>query len=185
MATDIDIIRSLIQDKPLYQSDSVTTDGTESVAQVQYFPVVGDTVTVTPDPSPITYTVEEDNGVITFSGPLPFGTYTITYYHMFLTDDDLNNILGMSEEGADLRLAAADALDAMASSQVMILKKIKLLDLQTDGPAVADALRKHAKELRAVVHSDDYVEAYFDIAEQVYDKPSWSEKIFKDIMRES
>jgi hypothetical protein len=154
------------------------------VAQVQYFPVIGSTVTVTPDLGTITYTIDEQNGVLTFS-EAPSGTYTINYKHVLLLDEDIENFFSIEGPDADIRLCAADALDAIASSQALILKKIKLLDLQTDGPAVADSLRKHAKELRAQVLSADYEESYFDIAEQIYNKPSWEEKIFKDIMRES
>lgn len=46
-------------------------------------------------------------------------------------------------------LGAADALDAIASSEVMLSKKITTQDLATDGPAVAAELRKQAAALRA------------------------------------
>ena len=46
-------------------------------------------------------------------------------------------------------LGAADALDAIASSEVMLSKKISTQDLTTDGPAVAAELRKQAAALRA------------------------------------
>lgn len=44
--------------------------------------------------------------------------------------------------------AAADALDAMATSEVLLSRKIRTQDLQTDGPAVAAELRKQASILR-------------------------------------
>ena len=46
-------------------------------------------------------------------------------------------------------LGAADALDAIASSEVLLSKKISTQDLTTDGPAVAAELRKQAAALRA------------------------------------
>ena len=46
-------------------------------------------------------------------------------------------------------LAAADALDVLATSEVRLSKKITTQDLETDGPAVAAELRKQAEALRA------------------------------------
>lgn len=48
-----------------------------------------------------------------------------------------------------LKFAAADAIDAIADNEVLISKKIRTEDLQTDGPAVANALRAHSATLRA------------------------------------
>jgi hypothetical protein len=45
--------------------------------------------------------------------------------------------------------AAALALETIAVNEALVQKRIKILDLQTDGPAVAVALLKRAKELRA------------------------------------
>jgi len=70
--------------------------------------------------------------------------------HIF-TDEELDALLSM--EGGTVRLAAAQALDTMASAEAMILKKIRILDLTTDGPAVAAELRARANELRDQVYS--------------------------------
>ena len=45
--------------------------------------------------------------------------------------------------------AAADALEVIAVSEVLVSKKIRTQDLSTDGPAVAAELRKQAAGLRA------------------------------------
>lgn len=79
----------------------------------------------------------------------------------------------------DLRLAAAMALDTMASSEAIIQKRIELLDLKTDGPAVAKSLREHAKELRRQVDE----EFDFDWAEMNVDTFSQREIILKDWYR--
>ena len=42
--------------------------------------------------------------------------------------------------------AAADALEVIAVSEVLVSKKIRTQDLQTDGPAVAAELRALARE---------------------------------------
>lgn len=44
--------------------------------------------------------------------------------------------------------AAADAIDALANNEALVLKKIKTEDLETDGAAVANALRTGARNLR-------------------------------------
>lgn len=50
--------------------------------------------------------------------------------------------------GDDVLLAAADVLDAVATTELLLAKKIRTQDLSTDGPAVAAELRKKAAELR-------------------------------------
>lgn len=51
--------------------------------------------------------------------------------------------------GGNLYYAAADALTAFASNEAMVSKKIRKENLQTDGPAVANALRLLASDYRA------------------------------------
>lgn len=52
-------------------------------------------------------------------------------------------------EGSDTRLAAAQALDTIASSEALVSKKVRTADgLATDGPAVAAELRARAAALR-------------------------------------
>jgi len=45
--------------------------------------------------------------------------------------------------------AAADAITALATNDALVSKKIRKENLQTDGPAVANALRLLAQDLRA------------------------------------
>ena len=63
-----------------------------------------------------------------------------------LSDDELMTLI---QRGGGALYAAADALDAIATSEVLISKKISTQDLSTDGPAVAAELRKQAAALRA------------------------------------
>jgi hypothetical protein len=69
------------------------------------------------------------------------------------TDDQLTAFLTL--ESANIKRAAADALDAIAVSEALISKKITTQDLSTDGPAVAKALRDQAKALRDQAAVDD------------------------------
>jgi hypothetical protein len=94
------------------------------------------------------------------------------------TDEEIDAFLAL--EGSDLKLAAARALEAMAASQVMILKVIRLLDLQTDGAAVSRELRAQAKELRAEAESD----GEFDFAEWTVDGATWAERLRAEALRE-
>ena len=63
-----------------------------------------------------------------------------------LSDDELQMLL--TAASGRPRLAAAEALEVIATSEVLLSKKITTQDLSTDGPAVAAALRVRAKQLR-------------------------------------
>ena len=84
------------------------------------------------------------------------------------TDAEIAAFLDL--EGGTIRLAAAQALDTLASSETMILKVVRTLDVSTDGAKVGAELRARAKELRRQ-HEDGVgdPEGMFDIAEWVVD----------------
>lgn len=66
--------------------------------------------------------------------------------NQIFTDDQLKGYLSIARDSV-LR-AAADALDAIASSEALTSKVITTQDRSSNGAAVADALRKHAAALR-------------------------------------
>lgn len=70
-----------------------------------------------------------------------------------LTDEEYASLFLL--EGENVRLGAAAALELMATSHVMLAKKITTQDLSIDGVAVAESLRKSAALLRARVAKDD------------------------------
>jgi hypothetical protein len=70
------------------------------------------------------------------------------------TDTEIQAFLDL--EGGAVKLAAAQALDAIASNEAMVSKRIRTLDLQTDGPAVAKALRDHAANLREQIVGGEF-----------------------------
>lgn len=78
---------------------------------------------------------------------------------LVLTDDMIAGYLQL--EDGNLRRAAAEALDAIASSEVLLSKKIRTQDRESDGPAVAAELRKHAAALRARADADDAADEPF------------------------
>lgn len=78
--------------------------------------------------------------------------------NLILSDDQINAFISI--EG-DVKLAAASALDTIATSEALVLKVMQKDELRTDGAAVAKALREHAKSLREEAHA----EGFFDIVE--------------------
>jgi hypothetical protein len=81
---------------------------------------------------------------------------------MIFTDEILNGYLGLNSDS--VYRAAADALDAIATTEVLMAKKIRTQDLSTDGPAVAAELRKQAAGLRAQADAaDTAAHTWFDV----------------------
>ncbi len=91
---------------------------------------------------------------------------------LLVADVDENNQLlpdaviagHLTMNGQDVRLAAADALDAIATSEVLVSKKIRTQDLATDGPAVSAELRAQARRLRDQVAGEDAADI-FDVVD--------------------
>lgn len=70
-----------------------------------------------------------------------------------LTDDQVQGFLDLND--ANVRRAAADALDAIAISEALVSKVIRTQDLATDGAKVAAALQARAAQLRAQADAAD------------------------------
>lgn len=180
--SNISIIRSIIQDLPVYQKEQITLEVGQLSVQVYYNPAVSGSVTVTG--TVVAWTFNDQNGVITFASAPGAVAITVEYYHILLTDSTIQDLITLEADGSDSpKIPAAACLDAIASSQALIQKKLKLLDFETDGPALAKALRDHAASLRKQVYGDE-VESVFDIAEQINDTTGRNEKILKDWMRQ-
>lgn len=94
-------------------------------------------------------------------------------------DEELQAFIDL--EGS-VKSAAALALETAASDQAMVLKVIRLLDLQTDGARVAEALLKRAESLRAQDAAAE-VDGLIDIAEMVVDDFSARERLWKEALR--
>ena len=110
---------------------------------------------------------------------------------LIITDTDPANVIFIDEEiAAFLELndgiltAAAMALDTIADNEILVQKRISLLDLKTDGPSEAKELRVHADSLRKQAADEEADELTVDYAENPVDVFSLREKIIKDAMRE-
>jgi len=84
----------------------------------------------------------------------------------------------------DTRRAAAMALRTIAANEVLVQKRIQLLDLSTDGPAESEALRKLADRLDEDADTTENSNAPFVIAEWVNDGFSYEELLYKDALRQ-
>ena len=85
-------------------------------------------------------------------------------------------------EGSVVKLAAARALDVIATREVLVQKVIRIMDLTTDGAKAADALRALAAQLRAEADDEDTA-GLFDWAEMVVDDFSARERILTQSLR--
>lgn len=59
-------------------------------------------------------------------------------------DEEIARFLALT--GDNISSASAKALRVLASNEALVSKRIKFLELETDGPAVAKALRELASE---------------------------------------
>ncbi len=83
---------------------------------------------------------------------------------LVLTDAMIDGYLALhTGSPSQIRRAAADALDAIATSEALVSKVVRTADGRTtDGAKVADALRKHAVALRAEADAQDEDAAWDD-----------------------
>lgn len=98
-------------------------------------------------------------------------------------DTEIDTFLELSAYDGenDILIAAAYALETIATNEALVQKVIKTLDLSTDGTRVADAIMKRARELRN--QADQY--AGFEIAEMNVNKASALEIIIKDYIEKN
>jgi len=83
---------------------------------------------------------------------------------------------------SNLKRAAAQALMSIAVNEVLVQKRIKILDLSTDGPAEAIQLRIMAKLLFQQADDEELTGA-FDWAEQINNTWQYNELLYKDAIR--
>jgi hypothetical protein len=74
--------------------------------------------------------------------------------HFIFSNVQIDEFLAMEENS--VKLATAQCLDVIASSEALTLKVIKLLDLQTDGAKLSAELRARAKGLREQAEEEDF-----------------------------
>lgn len=97
-------------------------------------------------------------------------------------DEELNAMLAM--QGGSWRRAAAVALERIATSQILLLKVITILDVKTDGAAVAKALLAQAQRLRAdAATAEDEDGSTFEVIEMVTGPFTYRERLHDEYLR--
>lgn len=180
-------VRVLTSDLALYERSTATGDGVTMEFQVEQYPVIADTENVYVDGSiksqGTDYTIDNEVGLITFTAAPGDGmNIIVTYRHAILSDAQIESLIDLE---SNVRLAAALALDTIASNEALVQKKIRLLDIQTDGPAVAKELRAHATALRKQVTDAAALDeaSAFDIAEMVFPPFGPEEALYNRALR--
>lgn len=185
--SNLSLVRTLIADKLQYGVSSALGDNKTKEFLVANAPIYPGSAKVYLDGviSNIAYDEDDDLGLFTFvSAPTIGVEVQMSYKFTCLSDQDIEDLLDQYEgEDEIVKLAAADCLDIIASSEAMIQKRIKILDLETDGTVVAAALRAHADTLRKQAYDPGFVSPSFDLAEQINDRPGFREKLIKDVFR--
>lgn len=185
----ISVIRSIVQDigVPIIETNVIA----DLIVQLQNYPVKLESVIITQletDQTLPDYTINYETGTITYASVTPSTPLNIAYVYVLLSDDTITDIIELQDpETLNLRLAAADVLEVIATNQALVLKRIKSLDLDLDGPAVSKALREHAKSLRDIVEAEisGIDESDIEIAEMIYDVNGLQEFNYKKMLRES
>lgn len=108
--------------------------------------------------------------------PAPTPADNVATVRLLISDNATDPVFADTEveaflalEGDNVKRAAAQALDVIASDEALTSKVIRTQDLATDGPKTAAALREHATRLRAQAdRAEDLAdEGYFEIVDVV------------------
>ena len=87
------------------------------------------------------------------------------------TDDEILAFLAINN--GNVKLAAADACDAVGMDKALQLLVLKTDDKQTDGAKLLDAIVKRAKTLREQAKEDDENNLSFDVIMPSYEPVDW------------
>ena len=101
--------------------------------------------------------------------------------HEIFSDDSIDAILSI--ESDNVKRAAALALETIASSEVLVQKVIRLLDISTNGASESAELLKRAAMLRSQADADEMGESSgIDFATPIYDDFSLREHIVNEAL---
>jgi len=125
--------------------------------------------------------------VFTYDPTTPAGQVRL----LAVDEDEANSAFSDADIGAflalnnsNVRLAAAQALDTLASRAALIQGRTRFAGIQLDGQVVAEALAGLAGELRRQVHEgeDGSDGALISVAEMVLDQFSYREKLINEML---
>ena len=186
------MIRAMVPDRAQYDRASATGDGGTVEFLLANRPVLSGSAKVYVNgmlkANPADYSIDEDLGLVTFTAaPANATSVNVTYRHTLISDTDLTTFL--TAEGSVVKRATALALESIASDQVLVLKVMKLMDLQVDGSNVSDALLKRAAMLRDQASQEEAAEdgGSFDVADMIYpgDSFGYRERVWNEGLRDA
>lgn len=97
-------------------------------------------------------------------------------------DAEIDAFLSMN--GSSVKRAAAAALRTIAASETLVQKRIKILEIQTDGPSESAELRALANALIEEAENDEAAEGgTFDVAEFAVSDFQQRERIYNEALK--
>ena len=88
------------------------------------------------------------------------------------TDDEILAFLAINN--GNVKLAAADACDAIGMDKSLQLLVLKTDDKQTDGAKLLSAIVGRAKQLRASAREDEVNNLCFDVVQPMFEPVDWA-----------
>lgn len=87
-------------------------------------------------------------------------------------DEEIEALLAVN--GSNVKLAAADACDAIGMDKALQLLVLKTDDKQTDGAKLLAAIVGRARQLRAQAKEDEVNNLCFDVVQPTFEPVDWA-----------
>ena len=87
-------------------------------------------------------------------------------------DEEIEALLAVNS--GNVKLAAADACDAIGMDKALQLLVLKTDDKQTDGAKLLSAIAGRAKQLRAQAREDEENSLCFDVVQPTFEPVDWA-----------
>lgn len=101
----------------------------------------------------------------------------------FWSDEEIDSFL--VDEGNDWRLATALALETIASDELLVIKSIRIQNIETNADRYANVLLKRAASLREqAVAADAASSDAFDFAEIIVTDDQYRQRIYNQALRQ-
>lgn len=181
----VDLVRRLTADLEQEDREIITGDGQSTRFRMKNIPVTGiiEIYDTLQSQAIDGTTLDIEKGIVAFPAAPEKGlAIAVTYTHAILSDATIESFLTLYSN--DDRLAAAEALDTIATNQLLLLKAIQVGDLKLDGPAMMKAIKERAEQLRDQTTSVADQVSVFDWAEMISTPQQRRERVNAQFLRE-